>query len=201
MPWFRRAGGRPETSRPAMHTTPAFWRSRPAMMRKSVVLPHPLGPRKQTNSPEPTDSVMLWRATNWPNFLAMPSSATAGGRESFICGGLDMAPTLPPSCVCAPLMGALSPSFRIGWSMRPYAQQGLAMAPLALGPPSDPLAPLWSDRLLRVALLPLGEDAVPVLRRPLEVIGEHHLADVLRQPFRHREAGHADGGEEVGDQA
>src|SRR3970282_2202469 len=128
-----------------MRTTPTFWRSSPAMMRRSVVLPHPLGPRKQTNSPGLTARVTLRRATNWPNFLPMPSSATAGGRATLSCGGPDMGPALPP---------AASPSCLT---------------------------------LLGVALLPLGEDAVPVLRRPVEVVGINNLADVLGEPLGHRQ--------------
>src|SRR3990172_12408982 len=62
-----------------MRTKPAFWGSRPATTRRRVVFPQPLGPRKQTNSPSPTESETLLRATTSPNFLAMPSSSTAGG--------------------------------------------------------------------------------------------------------------------------
>src|SRR3990170_4934709 len=63
-----------------MRTKPAFWGSRPATTRRRVVFPQPLGPRKQTNSPSPTESETLLRATTSPNFLAIPSSSTAGGR-------------------------------------------------------------------------------------------------------------------------
>src|SRR5262245_48585075 len=48
-------------------------------------------------------------------------------------------------------------------------------------------------RLLRVPLRPLREDAVAVLRRPVEVVGMDDLADVLRQALGHGEAGHRDG--------
>src|SRR5262245_27346519 len=83
------AGGRPETSRPPIFTAPRFWRSRPAMMRRSVVLPHPLGPRKQTNSPGSTDSVTSRSATKAPNFLTTPSRATAAGRAATWLTGRD----------------------------------------------------------------------------------------------------------------
>jgi hypothetical protein len=51
-------------------------------MRSSVVLPQPLGPRKQTNSPSATVSETPRSATTAPKRLATPSSATAGGRGS-----------------------------------------------------------------------------------------------------------------------
>src|SRR5437868_2587226 len=61
-----------------MRTTPAFCRSSPAMTRRSVVLPHPLGPRKQTNSPSATASETSASATTASNFLAIERSSTAG---------------------------------------------------------------------------------------------------------------------------
>src|SRR5512132_1023528 len=50
------------------------------MMRSSVVFPQPDGPRKHTNSPGSTDRLTPRSAMNTPNFLAMPSRATAAGR-------------------------------------------------------------------------------------------------------------------------
>src|SRR5215831_19654826 len=86
------AGGSADTSRPFMRTTPAFCRSSPAMIRRSVVFPHPLGPRKHTNSPGATASVTPCRATKPPNFLAMPSRATAAGRAPSLTGRRPLAP-------------------------------------------------------------------------------------------------------------
>src|SRR5438477_439616 len=54
------------------------------MIRSSVVLPQPLGPRKQTNSPSPTSSVTRSRATTAPNRLAMPSRATAAALHGLL---------------------------------------------------------------------------------------------------------------------
>jgi hypothetical protein len=72
MPKSRCDGGRAEMSRPAWWIAPAVWMSRPAMARRSVVLPQPEGPRKHTNSPSCTSSEMSWSATNSPNFFTSP---------------------------------------------------------------------------------------------------------------------------------
>lgn len=39
------------TGRPPMQSVPEVGKSRPAMMRSSVLLPHPLGPTMERNSP------------------------------------------------------------------------------------------------------------------------------------------------------
>jgi hypothetical protein len=41
------------------------------MTRKSVVLPHPLGPNTDTNSPCLMPTLMSLKAVNWPNILVM----------------------------------------------------------------------------------------------------------------------------------
>jgi hypothetical protein len=69
MPKSRFVGGSAEMSRPACSTRPLVWMSRPAMARSSVVLPHPDGPRKQTNSPSLISSEMSSSAVNAPNVL------------------------------------------------------------------------------------------------------------------------------------
>src|SRR5688572_3712134 len=51
MPTFRWFGRRLVTSLSAMRMLPAVGSSKPATMRSVVVLPQPLGPRKETNSP------------------------------------------------------------------------------------------------------------------------------------------------------
>ena len=73
MPKSRFEGGRAEMSRPACSMRPLVWMSRPAMARSSVVLPHPDGPRKQTNSPSWISSEMSSRAVKAPNFLVRRS--------------------------------------------------------------------------------------------------------------------------------
>src|SRR5436189_5043743 len=66
-------------SRPPCQIDPAVCSSRPAMMRSSVVLPHPEGPRKQTNSPCATSSRMSRSALKAPKSLRIPSSRRKTG--------------------------------------------------------------------------------------------------------------------------
>src|SRR3989442_15941304 len=73
MPKSRLEGGRAEMSRPACSMRPLVWMSSPAIARSSVVLPHPDGPRKQTNSPSWISSEMSARAVNAPNCLVRRS--------------------------------------------------------------------------------------------------------------------------------
>ena len=47
----RRFAGTPRTERPRMRISPALGSSKPAIMRTSVVLPQPDGPRIEKNSP------------------------------------------------------------------------------------------------------------------------------------------------------
>ena len=54
MPVGRRSGGRWMTSSPSMVMLPAVGRSKPPTMRRSVDLPEPEGPSRQTSSPSPT---------------------------------------------------------------------------------------------------------------------------------------------------
>ena len=54
MPTLRWFGRRPVTSRPAMRIAPEVGISKPATMRKVVVLPQPEAPRNETNSPRST---------------------------------------------------------------------------------------------------------------------------------------------------
>src|SRR5574342_976892 len=54
MPTLRWFGGRFVISTPSSRMAPAVGVSKPAIMRRVVVLPHPLGPRKDTNSPRST---------------------------------------------------------------------------------------------------------------------------------------------------
>src|SRR5690606_29384201 len=56
-------------------TRPASGRSKPATMRKSVVLPHPLGPSSETNAPRSTASDTSRTATTSPNRRVTPARA------------------------------------------------------------------------------------------------------------------------------
>jgi hypothetical protein len=48
---------------------PVVWMSRPQMARRSVVLPHPEGPRKETNSPSYMSRKTSSSAVNFPDAL------------------------------------------------------------------------------------------------------------------------------------
>src|SRR4026209_1048590 len=65
-------------SRPPCQIEPALCASSPAMIRSSVVLPHPDGPRKQRNSPCATSSRMSRSAVKAPKSLRIPSSRRKG---------------------------------------------------------------------------------------------------------------------------
>jgi len=56
MPMSRRFGGISSMACPSMNTDPLSACSKPATMRRAVVLPQPLGPRKLTNSPSAMSS-------------------------------------------------------------------------------------------------------------------------------------------------
>src|SRR5580704_13104573 len=55
------------TARPSSNTSPEDACSRPATMRKNVVLPQPLGPTTEMNSPRSTVRLMLRKASRSPN--------------------------------------------------------------------------------------------------------------------------------------
>src|SRR5215204_1850321 len=57
-----------------MKIRPAVGSSRPAAIRKLVVLPHPEGPRSAKNEPWGTIRWRLSTATKSPNFLVIPSN-------------------------------------------------------------------------------------------------------------------------------
>ncbi len=65
MPMLRWLGRSLEISLPSMTMAPAVGISKPAIMRSVVVLPQPLGPRKETNSPCATSSVKSSTAALW----------------------------------------------------------------------------------------------------------------------------------------
>src|SRR6266545_1123342 len=57
------------TRRPRMKMSPSVGISSPAIMRKTVVLPPPLGPSSATSSPSLTEKPTWLTAATWPNFL------------------------------------------------------------------------------------------------------------------------------------
>ena len=71
MPTLRRFGGRWVTSWSLMTMVPVVGVSNPATMRKVVVLPQPLGPRNETNSPRVTSRLKSATAIASLNDLEM----------------------------------------------------------------------------------------------------------------------------------
>src|SRR5690348_12313598 len=71
MAMSRFSGGSSFMRLPAMMISPAVTRSRPAIMRKVVVLPQPEGPSRQTTSPAATERSASLTATKSPNFLVI----------------------------------------------------------------------------------------------------------------------------------
>ena len=82
MPIRRRSGSTqspaPATARPPMATVPASGRSKPAIMRSSVVLPEPLGPSSATIWPWSTCTLAASTARSAPKALVRPVASMAG---------------------------------------------------------------------------------------------------------------------------
>src|SRR5271165_2410309 len=75
MPIARRLAERCVTSRPPMRIRPADGVSNPAIMRKTVVLPQPLGPKKAKSSPRSTARLKSSTTVGPPKDLRTRSSA------------------------------------------------------------------------------------------------------------------------------
>src|SRR6185436_1520091 len=70
----RACGGSPVTSRPCRRTRPASASVSPAMIRSTVLLPLPLGPRRTKNSPSATSSDTSF-TTGWPPYRLLNCSS------------------------------------------------------------------------------------------------------------------------------
>src|SRR3954468_17081278 len=110
---MRRArGGSPFTRLPPIRTSPALGCSRPAMVRKSVVLPQPDGPRRKRYSPS-----SLARLTSSTAGRGLPSKCFVNCRTSTAC---DMSDRLVVAAdeSCLPPLGEdrLHLGLRIGYS-------------------------------------------------------------------------------------
>src|SRR3954467_15559555 len=69
MPTWRWFGGVLVTSAPLILIVPAVGVSKPATMRSVVVLPQPLGPRNEMNSPRSTSRLKFSTAVDWAKLL------------------------------------------------------------------------------------------------------------------------------------
>src|SRR5215471_3660146 len=77
-----RFGGTDGTSRPVRTMRPSSGVTKPAIIRSVVVLPQPLGPRSEKNSPSPIASVIRWTASTPPKRLPTPSSEMATSADA-----------------------------------------------------------------------------------------------------------------------
>jgi hypothetical protein len=66
---LRLYGGTDDTSAPSSITRPAVGNSKPAIIRRVVVLPQPDGPSIEKNSPRPMPKSASWTATKSPYSL------------------------------------------------------------------------------------------------------------------------------------
>src|SRR5581483_6717056 len=73
---LRARGGRSFTRRPPMSNSPSVGLSKPAIMRRSVLLPQPDGPRSTRNSPSRVDRSTPFTAATVPKIFLMPRSST-----------------------------------------------------------------------------------------------------------------------------
>src|SRR6185503_3168492 len=76
-PTPRSLAGNSVTSLPCRITLPVYGISRPAMMRRIVVLPLPDAPSKTSTSPSPTSKLMFSRTLASPKRLLIPTTLAA----------------------------------------------------------------------------------------------------------------------------
>src|SRR5438034_8271749 len=154
--------------------------SSPAMMRRSVVLPQPDGPRKIISLPRSTASAMSESAVNLPKRLVIPASRRYGSSEA----GAD--------AVMRWRKGGRRGGGEKAAALR--AQRAATGAPRVRGAPGQRL--FLGCRLGVVALGPLGENPIAILRFPREVVLDEPLLVVGGNEFqRLGDAGNCDDGE------
>ena len=99
MPTFLRSGASccdvPDTTRPSILISPSSSLSKPAMRRRSVVLPAPLGPRMESTSPGMRAKLMPLTAGAGPKLLATAVHSMTGGLMSPWRRGRRVAPASP----------------------------------------------------------------------------------------------------------
>src|SRR5579883_1658882 len=80
----RRYGGIVSASRPCRYTCPSVGVSKPLIMRSTVVLPQPLGPSSEKNSPSRMQSDTSRTAWTGPYRLWTRCRSTAGGADAAV---------------------------------------------------------------------------------------------------------------------
>src|SRR4051812_9714692 len=87
MPILRWLGGTGVTSRPSTRMRPEVGVSKPAIMRRTVVLPQPEGPSREMNSPRSNARSTSWTTVLVRKLLVMPSRRRKGSLMSAVPGG------------------------------------------------------------------------------------------------------------------
>src|SRR3974390_530867 len=154
----RARGGISLTTSPSISTSPEVGFSRPAMMRNSVVLPHPDGPSSPMNSPSRATRLMPSTACTSPNCFVISRVETAAtSASSEACRLLDWVepwrdPTLMRATMSGLVKNSTRPTMLVGWVER------------------------WRDPTLRLrARRPFAVDELDLLGRPLDRVFRRHL--------------------------
>ena len=152
----RSKGGASVTSRPRSRTVPAVGRSKPAIIRRTVVLPEPEGPRSVTNSPSPMLRSMPSTATTGAppleNSLRSPTSCTAAPARAVTASGRAL-----PTASGREAPGTESIATRVlrpARETRPGSREPMAPAVTAQGPRArgQVLPPTATGRMALAAL-------------------------------------------------
>src|SRR5262249_14339954 len=117
---LRRLGGCASIGRPLSRILPSLGVSNPAMQRKVVVFPQPLGPSSETNSPGPTlnDSGPI---TDWAvKRLARLRTSSSEAESSFADGVTTFG--LPPGWSCMAREGHCTLSHQLSRHRRTHQQ-------------------------------------------------------------------------------
>src|SRR6185369_5514095 len=86
-PTPRSRAGSSVTSLPCRITLPVYGISRPAMMRRIVVLPLPDAPSNTSTSPSPTSKLMFSRTLALPKRLLIPTTLSAAAEDGALDAG------------------------------------------------------------------------------------------------------------------
>ena len=135
----RSYGASDVTSRPPSSTEPESGRSKPAIMRSTVVLPEPDGPSSEKNSPSSITRSMSATATTGPNVLRTCCSSTARGFTSSpaseIVHRIGHIRRLPPASATGPA-GSLGDTIHLARTADPsdwLVRRGPCVAPRGAG--------------------------------------------------------------------
>src|SRR5438046_3350591 len=176
-------------SRPPCTIVPSSWVSRPAMIRRSVVLPQPDGPRKIISWLRSTARAMPDSAVNFPKRLVIPESLRYGSSAE-TAGAVTACPA-----------GLLDGRRRAFVAPANTGTQCLSRTTLdSRFRGNDAL--FLRRRFGVVALGPLGENLVAVFRFPGEIVlGQPFLVIGRNEVQRLGDTGNRNHGEVLGKQS